>query len=160
MSIKLYFYALLVFALSSSVIAPPPPVQPARTPQHMSQWRPLQDYPYINSLEHMWYRVERVPLSAEAKKRNLDDVITFKVDPLADHSVTTGVTAVWRSTLIRRIVKKETDSEQCEARRGTPRLKNFQHVPISDGNILVGTWALTEHFNPSVSFCYWFRIVM
>jgi hypothetical protein len=135
-------------------MAAPPPVQPAPTPEHMTQWLPLLYYLYINDLGQTWVRVERDPLSVEGKKRNLDDVITFKVGPTPNHPVLKGVIEVQRSTVIRFLAEKKPDMEQCGARSGEiPHLRNFQSVPISDVNsILLGTWAMTEHFNPSVSF--------
>jgi len=154
MSIKLYSYALLIFALSSFVIAAPPPVQPASTPEHMSQWEPLLYYPFVNDLGQTWVRVERTPLSAEGKERNLDDVIFFDVGPTPNHPVLTGVTKVWHAKFARLRMKKKTGPEQCGARSGEfPLLKDRRPAPISSGDsILLGTWALTENFNPSVSF--------
>ncbi len=83
----------------------------------------------------------------------MDDVITFKVGPTPNHPVLTGVTEVLHSTLERSFVR--TGQEQCGARRAVPLMKDFQPVPLGN-SLLHGTWALTEYFNPSVSFYHWF----
>ncbi|KAF8327340.1 hypothetical protein F5887DRAFT_1083826 [Amanita rubescens] len=131
-------------------MAPPPPVQPASTPEHMSQWQPLLHYRFVNDLGQTWVRVERVPLSAEGKGRNLDDVIFFDVGRIPSHPVLTGVIKVSHAKFARLRMKKKTGPEQCGARNGEfPLLKDHRTVPIYGAtSVLLGTWALTEHFNP------------